>query len=123
MQSWSVRVKGIALAIFAEFLFASAAWADSVPVQLQNPLDPQNTGNCTTLLCPVASVTNFLFEISIPICAIFIIVGGFQMMTASDNPEKFSKGKKTILYAVVGFAVVLVASSVANLIKSVLGGS
>jgi hypothetical protein len=45
------------------------------------------------------------------------------MITARGNPEKFSEGKKTLLYAAVGFVVVIFASSVAPLIKSIFGGS
>ncbi len=85
-------------------------------ITLQNPLS-----GCNDLSCPVNAVAQFLFTIAIPICAIFVLVGGFQMMTAAGDPEKFGKGRKTILYAVIGFAIVLLAGSVAALIKSLLG--
>lgn len=84
-----------------------------------NPLG----SSCATLSCPLTVITNFLFTISIPLCGIFILVGGFQMMTAAGNPEKFSKGKKTLLYAVIGFVIVLLAGSVATLIQNLFGAS
>lgn len=98
---------------------AFAAVAGSNPITLQNPLG----ANCDNLSCPVTAVINFLFTIAIPLCGIFVLVGGFQMMTAAGNPEKFSTGRKTILYAVIGFVVVLLAGSVAALIQSFFGGS
>jgi Type IV secretion system pilin len=88
-------------------------------IQLQNPLG----ASCNNLTCPLTTVTNFLFTIAIPLCGIIILIGGFQMMTAAGNPEKFSKGRKTLLYAVIGFVVVLLAGSVATLIRSTLGGN
>lgn len=91
-----------------------AALANSGPITLQNPL----TG-CNDLSCPVTAVINFLFTIAIPLCGIMVLVGGFQMMTAAGNPEKFGTGKKTILYAVIGFVVILLAGSVAALIQSI----
>lgn len=63
-----------------------------------------------------------LLPIGGPICGILVIVGGFQMMTAAGDPEKFSKGKKTLLYAAIGFAVLLFATSIPPLIQSVLTG-
>jgi len=92
------------------------AFANGTSISLINPLS-----GCNDLSCPVNAVAQFLFTIAIPICAIFVLVGGFQMMTAAGDPEKFGKGRKTILYAVVGFVIVLLAGSVAALIKSLLG--
>ncbi len=115
--------------ILAVFLLVGArlASADTGPLDtgsnhtglLQNPLG----GSCNDLSCPIKAVTDFLFTISIPLVGIFILVGGFQMITAAGNPERFSKGKKTILYAVVGFVVVILAGSVASLIRNIFSGS
>ncbi len=99
------------------------AFASQQPLSLVNPLDPQNTGKCADILCPMQAVINFLFTIAIPLCGIMVLVGGFQMLTAAGDPTKFSNGRKTILYAVVGFAVILVAGGVATLIQNTLGGS
>jgi hypothetical protein len=48
-----------------------------------------------------------------------VLWGGFKMMTSSGDPEKFSSGKKTLLYAAVGFVVVLLANSVVSIIGSI----
>ncbi len=86
---------------------------------LINPLGQ----SCNSLSCPATKVINFLFTIAVPLCAIMVLVGGFQMMTSSGDPEKFGQGKKTILYAVIGFAVILISGSVATLIQSFFGSS
>lgn len=93
--------------------FAGVAFAQSI--NLQNPLGT----NCNNLSCPVTAVINFLFTLAIPICGIMVLVGGFQMMTAAGKPEAVSKGKKTILWAVIGFVVVLLSGSVALLIQNI----
>jgi hypothetical protein len=107
--------------IFAITAISSAqvVFADTGSITLQNPLGT----SCNDLSCPATAVINFLFTIAIPLCGIMVLVGGFQMMTAAGNPEKFGKGKKTILYAVIGFVVILLAGSVAALIQSVFKGS
>jgi hypothetical protein len=93
------------------------AQGSSGNITLTNPLS-----GCSDLTCPATAVANFLFTIAIPICGIVILIGGFQMMTAAGDPEKFSKGKKTLLYAVIGFFVILIAGSVATLIKNTFSG-
>jgi hypothetical protein len=115
-------MKGMTKVLTAVVLILGAAplaFAVLNPITLTNPLGD----SCKDLSCPVTSVTNFLFTIAIPLCGILILVGGFQMMTAAGDPEKFSKGKKTLLYTVIGFVVVLLAGSVAALIQGVFKGS
>lgn len=97
------------------FAVANYAFADGGPITLPNPLGSQS--NFTSV---VASVTNFLIvDIAIPLTAIMALVGGFQMITAAGNPEKFSSGRKTLTYAAIGFVIVLLASSVVSIIKSI----
>ena len=107
------------VAIIVSFLgSAGVAFAQST-ITLQNPLG----SNCNNLSCPVQAVINFLFTISIPLFGIMILVGAFFLMTAAGNPERASTGKKTILYAVIGFVVILLAGSIATLIRNMFGGS
>ncbi len=67
------------------------------------------------------SIIDFIFTVSIPLVAILVLVGGFQMITSAGDPTKFSNGKKTIVYAVIGFAVVLLAKGVVAFVKSLVG--
>ena len=61
-----------------------------------------------------------LLDIATPIVAIMVVIGAIQIMTAAGNSEKISQGKKTITYAVLGFAVLLLATSVVPILKSLL---
>ncbi len=97
------------------FAFASTV---SAQITLTNPLAP-----ATDLTTVLGYFNTFLLAIATPLCGIMVVWGGFQMMTAGGNPEKFSEGKKTLLYAAVGFVVVIFASSVTYIIKSVFTGS
>jgi hypothetical protein len=89
---------------------------------LLNPFDP-NCSNNTTLTTIAGYFNNFLLAIAAPLCGIMVVWGGFQMMTAAGNPEKFTTGKKTLTYAAIGFVIVLLASGAAQLIKNVFSGS
>lgn len=82
---------------------------------LTNPLGP----GCG-FACLVGKVADFLLKVAVPLAAIMVLVGGFQMITAAGNPEQFSKGKKTLLYAAIGLVVVLAANGIESLIRDVL---
>lgn len=84
-------------------------------ITLTNPL------GTSSFLAVLTNIINFLFTyIAIPLCTIMVLVGAFQLMTSSGEPEKISRGRKTILYAAIGFGVVLLAGGVTNIIKSII---
>ena len=87
-------------------------------IPLINPLGTESTiGDIIT------NILSGLQLIAIPIVAIMVLVGGFQIMFAGGDPEKFKTGKKTILYTVVGYAIILVASGITFIIQEILSGS
>lgn len=98
-------------------LVAQSAFAQNPgggPVTLPNPL------GVSTFQGVTAQISNFLLVIAIPLVAIMALVGGFQMITSVGNPEKFASGRKTLVYAIIGFAVVLLAGGIVQIIKSIL---
>ncbi len=100
------------LAGFYRIAFASVSGNPPVSVIITNPLA------CNDLTCALSKVTDRILFVAAPITAIMVLVGGFMMITAGGDPEKFSKGKKTLLYAAIGFVVVLAANAVSPLIES-----
>lgn len=50
----------------------------------------------------------------------FIIVGGFQMVTAAGNEEAIAKAKKTITWAIIGTFVALLSFSIIAIVQNVL---
>lgn len=85
----------------------------SVTINLTTPI------GCTNFSCVFKNIMNTLFWIAVPLTGIMVIIGAFQILTAAGNPEKFKSGKKTLLYAVIGFAVVLVAGGVVPIVCSI----
>jgi hypothetical protein len=119
-RSFSVRVWGGVIGLIGIGV-ARLALAACPPNQLMNPFDPNCTQNITVGTV-VGRISNLLLALAMPLCGIMVIIGGFQMMTAAGDPAKFSRGKKTFIYAAVGFVIVLFASSIVPLLKSILGG-
>jgi hypothetical protein len=51
----------------------------------------------------------------------FVIYGGFRYMTSQGEPDKTSEAKSTILNAIIGLVIIMVAIVAVNFIGSKLG--
>ncbi len=82
---------------------------------LQNPLkDISSFGDL------VAAILDIVVKIGIPIAALFIIYSGFLFVTAQGSEDKIKEAKRSLLYAVIGTAILLGASVLANAIGSTI---
>lgn len=77
-------------------------------------------GSCGKIDCVLAKILKLITYIAIPITSIMVLWGGFQILTAAGDPEKVKTGGKTVLYAAVGFAVILISSSIVSLVTDVI---
>ena len=117
-------MKKLSLLLVSALLFTTRVinvFADGVVntggpgIELPNPL---GTESIAELLNRIAG---WLFTLSIPLSAIMIIIGAFQIMFAGGNEEKIKTGKHTIVYTVVGFAIILSISGIVLVIKELFG--
>jgi len=84
-------------------------------VTLKNPL-----GEGTTLIILIERLTRWGFTFAVAIVPIIVIIGAFQMLTSAGNPEKFAKGQKTVLYAIIGLVIMAAATGMVSLVRSLL---
>lgn len=106
-------------AIFVQDVLAGAeggGGTDGGSITITNPLSP-----CVAIDCVIWKIYWALIGLAAPIITIMVLIGAFQILTAAGNPEKVTKGRNTILYAAIGGAIVLLASSVSYIVRSVLG--
>jgi preprotein translocase subunit SecG len=87
------------------------------PVTLPDPLGGKG------FIDILEKVVNFLILLAIPITALMIIYGAYQIMFAGGDTEKVTTGKKTILYTVTAFVIILLAWSIIAILQNILGVS
>lgn len=89
---------------------------------IENPL---GTGKTITVL--IADILKIIAQFGAIVCVFFIIYAGFLFIKAQGDPAELTKAKSVLLWSVVGAAVLLGASVIADLIRgtvnSVLGSS
>ncbi|MBQ1298639.1 hypothetical protein IIY24_02275 [Candidatus Saccharibacteria bacterium] len=72
----------------------------------------------------VINIINAIITVLGIVAVIFIIIGGVQYMTSTGDAPKIKKARDTILYAVIGLAVCVLAFAIVNfVIKDILFSS
>ncbi len=88
-------------------------------IGITNPLG--KTDDITDVL---KNVINWLLGLVGFAALIALIIGGFRMIVGFGNEEQVKKAKTTILWAVIGLAVVILSYAIINIVVSdILGGN
>jgi hypothetical protein len=81
-------------------------------IELFNPLKNETVGSL------LSTLLQGLTALAIPVVTVMIIIGAYYMITSGGNPGRVSKGKDYILWAVIGFAFLLLATSITTIIEN-----
>jgi len=63
----------------------------------------------TTIQDIVAKLIDTAFAVAGVVAVIYMIIGGYQYIVSSGNPEQAAQGKSTMLYAVLGLLAVFIS--------------
>ena len=88
-------------------------------ITIPNPLC--SGGTSCTIIGILEKISIYLLVIGAPVATIMIIYGAFQILTAGGDSAKAKKGGQTILYAAIGYGVILISWGVISLVKELLG--
>lgn len=99
--------------IFLLYADSGGPIVDPYAGKIINPL-----GETTSLPLLIHDVLTKALQIGIPIVALAIIYSGFLFVAARGNPEKLTKAKDTLLYTLIGAAILLGSWGIAMIISS-----
>ena len=75
------------------------------------------------LMSTVSTIINVIIGVVGVVSVIFIVIGGLSYVTSAGDPGKTKKAKDTILYAVIGLIVAVLAFAIVNFVlASVFSG-
>lgn len=66
-------------------------------------------GGANQTRASVVKVINFALGFLALVAVVFVIVGGIRILAAGGNEENVTKGRKTIIYAIIGLVVIFFA--------------
>lgn len=65
------------------------------------------------------AITRTVIALSGALAFVFMIVGGIQILTAYGNEERVSAGRKTMMFAVVGLVISMLAFAIVQIVSSI----
>jgi|SRR3989344_7063924 len=101
------------ISLFYQTLFAAGQEGSGT---FKNPL-----GETTEFKALINKVLEVLIDVGIPILVVFIVYAGFKFVTAQGNTTKLEEARKTLLWAVIGGAVLVGAKVIATAIQDTIG--
>ena len=112
-KNWQKLVLIVSVLITPLFLTYAAQDPNCAPGTICNPL-----GTTNTIPALIKLFLEGALKIGIPIVALAIIYAGFLFVAARGNSEKLGKAKDTLLYTLIGAAILLGAWAIAQIISS-----
>ena len=82
---------------------------------------PSNAGHSDVPLVLVAIVDDLLRVAGI-VAVAYVIVGAIKLITSQGNPEDMSRAQGTVINALIGLAIAIVAVGFVSFLGSKLGG-
>ena len=121
-------MKKIILIILISFCLLSAvsvvqASPDDALTQLKATAEDKgaNFGEARDVRYVVAYIIQIALSIVGILFVIYLVYGGFLLVTSGGNEEAVQKAKRTILYAIIGVLIVLASYSISLLVGSYFG--
>ena len=79
-------------------------------------------GGSTDIGQAVVTILNAVYLVVGIIAVTMIIIGGINILTSNGNPEKTGRGRRTILYGLIGLAITLLAFAITQFVLNALNG-
>lgn len=91
----------------------SVMWVSKVFAQIEPPLVPDTPTRIEDVIANIINVLLFVVGVT---AVIMLIVGGIRYITSGGSQENVTKAKNTIIYAIVGIVVAVVAYALVNFV-------
>ena len=105
-------------ALFAFYFLPVIVFAEECDPSGGKICDPLGGGAVKDIPTLIHDLLVGALRVGMPIIALSIIYSGFLFVAARGNSEKLSKAKDTLLYTLIGAAILLGSWAIAELIKS-----
>jgi len=111
-NTYKSKAKKILFSIATYFSLSLPLFVMAEDTKIVNPIP-----NVETLNELIKTVLEGLIKIGLPILALAVIYSGFLFVAAQGNSEKISEAKKSLMYTLLGSAILLGSWAIAQLIS------
>ena len=82
---------------------------------------PEGPTTGAELMQTITTIADWIFALLLIFATIFIVLAGFQFVTAGGDPGAVSQARTKLLYAAVGVAVAVVAKGIPVAVRHIIG--
>lgn len=95
---------------------------NGTPVEIRGPIPTDSPGHYRfgSLGDIINMAISYLFPLAGIILFIFIVLGGFELLTSAGDPKKVESARNKITYAVIGFVLLIVAYWLTKIVNQIL---
>jgi len=68
----------------------------------------------------LTAITNFIFWVGMALAPVMFFISGFMFVTSGGNPGRVTTAKQIALYTIIGLVIILLASGLVAVLKSIL---
>ncbi len=116
----------IILAVALLLVPYAATHADAAQDKCGIGVSPQFSGVFGVQICSandlLISIARILLSVLAMIAVLFIIYGGFQYVTSAGNQEQAEKGRSTVVYAIIGLIIAILAYTLVSIVNNSIKG-
>ena len=105
----------LSVCVAPQLSHAQAA-STTIKLDLQNPIDSDNIQEF------IDSLMTGVVELLTPVIVLMFLWTGFLFIKAQGNGEKLTEAKKSLMYTIIGAALVLGADGLSHVLQSTFTG-
>ena len=120
MFSVLAYILAVPVHVFARGAEGAYGQTDSTKTGLQFQIDSPLRREIFSLETLLTAVLNVLLVLAVPIIVFFLILAGFNYVTAQGNPEKIKTATRSLTYAIIGAVLILGGVAISEIIESVV---
>jgi hypothetical protein len=111
----AISIKASSIAV-TSFLVHASAWAAAPNAMMNGINNAQPDGATNSLPTTFVNISNTLVYLVGATAVIFLIVGGLRYVVSNGNPKNVTAAKDTIMYALIGLVVAILAYAIVSYI-------
>lgn len=116
------KTKNIVFICSIAALLLTANFADAAIVKCGETLSNPKPCTIRDLIEVVVAIINIMLSWAWLVSMLFVVWGGWQMVTSGGNDEKIAAGKTIFSQAIIGFFLVLASFVLINFVVGILFG-
>lgn len=88
---------------------------------IENPVENKFPIETTTLGKIISNLLPYIFAAAGILLFIYLLIGGFQLLTSAGEPKTIEEAKSKITNAIIGFVIIFIAYWLIQVVQTIFG--